>query len=548
MTATLARLLPIAALAWMTAGCGPAGCAAPKGDVRRVVPADARVVVVIGSLKETQEQLAAFLAGIEGASGLIELFDARYGVDLGSPNGLAQAGFDDGRGAVAFVHQGYVGVGVGVRDPERFDRLMSQRARLLGSEVEQREQGVRLARPGPDGHRPLAMAWRVTADAIGLVGVGTDADEVVVRVLAMTSAAGEFFRTPQGQPTWTEREPPIWAWARWTPTLPTDRLPFMMRDTVKKNLASFGSWVLEVWLDGSKLSAVARGEGAGLPAEWFKLSGPSAGFDRVLPRHSTVAARIKTAIPELVQAVPSFVLKRVLPERLPSIDNVPLPTPKELLEIFNGELSLAILGLDDDALLTQLAPRRQLPEKFFQMAHMAVGVGVKDVSAVETVLTRLAVQARERGFAVAALGEPGRGINGYSFVTRRPLKTRSRRPDTAPRTYALLVSKTHRALFFVTGRGEVARFLDVAAGKALALRGLAEVSAGDAPTTPTVRAAISGEGVQLSAVATPTRIARELADKGVPPYFLKMMSDLFAVALTLDVSPEQVRMKVDVQL
>ena len=90
--------------------------------------------------------------------------------------------------------------------------------------------------------------------------------------------------------------------------------------------------------------------------------------------------------------------------------------------------------------------------------------------------------------------------------------------------------------------GEVERFLAVGEGRAAAVAALGEEGA------PAAALGLGEAPPGIGVLATFGRITRELGDKGVPPYFLKMVGDVRAIAATAEVRPEGVRLAVEVSL
>jgi|GEM_PF-2285571 len=544
----------------LSLGSGGSGCERTGGDMRRVVPPGTQGVFVIESLEKARAAAASFLAGVEGASGLLELVDARYGVDLSKPEGLAQVGIDGDGGVAVFRAGPGLAFAMSVYDARLWESLMLSRARLLGAKVVQQSPGETVARSG-SGPKDLRLVWGVTHDGIGLAVVTPHDADAQALFRELSKGRGGFFQGDRAKEARTlvdAKGPKVWMAGTWTPPYPENTLPLILETQLRGPILGLSRWSAGLSIAGDRVSMRARGkvtlDKETFPTSWFTSKSPRTAFEELLPRMSTIAVRTRTGLREVVGSIPSFVLSRILPDHMPTVDNLPLPPPAELLEILDGNLMVGFLGLDDDVLLTQLANPRLRRELQLQMVHLVVGVGVTDVNKAREMLAASVEGAKKQGFAVAEVGKDTAGLEGYSFVTRRRLyrlskKQKKKPPPVPPRTYAMLLSDKHKALLLVTGRGEVARFLDVARGAALPLGSLeAPTTTGSTPSNPVARAAITGEGNQAAIVATPTRIARELADKGVPPFFLKMLSDLHIVGLTLNVGTDEVRMALDVQL
>ncbi len=177
------------ALALLLVGAtGCRGCDEPGGDARRLVPAGARVAFVSEELEILRARCAAFLAGIEGASGVLELARARYGVDLEAGGGLAEAGIDGAGPLVLFEQGGAVILGLGVWNQERFEALVAGRVEKgAGGTVEPvADDPTGLVATAFGGQGPIPegetapgpawrLAWGMTPARVGLV-VGTAGD------------------------------------------------------------------------------------------------------------------------------------------------------------------------------------------------------------------------------------------------------------------------------------------------------------------------------------------------------------------------------------
>lgn len=602
---------------------GGDGCATTKGgDARRHVPEDAHAVLVVESLEKTRASVAAFLAGVEGASGLFELLQARYGVSLESAEGLVAAGLDPAGSLVIYtlaalelakapapaddqanetaVKKSAPGAGgtalvvaMSVADPKAWGALLEARARLTGATVKAGPE-LTLAISG-EAHAP-AMAWANTANSVGVVvvmaglpklaaGAGDSGDSVekalhavFQRVKTPIAEDAGFFSTAaairakalvaKNAVASGDSTASIWVAGSATLPLPSGKLPGLIEGAIKSLVQAPRHWAASMQISGERVSLRAQGDvpsdGSKLPASWFRTTETGTRFEAVVPRMSTALVRGQTALKSLLESVPSFLLDRFLPEKTPTIDGLPLPSPEVLLEFANGDFCVALLGLDPDEPLTLLADPRATPAEIVQLAHVGFGMGVTDPAKMRAALFTAAQRAREAGFAVARIGTEVEGFFGHSFVTRQKLA--HRRGPVVPRTYSIILSEPHKALFVVTGRGEVQRFVDVAAKRAFALRDVDTSSASatpkhkgaedakvgktddEGPSDNLGRTALTGADSHLSGFAVPTRIARELADKGVPPFFLKMLSDLHFGALEFKLEERRVTLGVDVLL
>jgi hypothetical protein len=282
-----------------------------------------------------------------------------------------------------------------------------------------------------------------------------------------------------------------------------------------------------------------------LPAGWLQPAHAPAPFDALFPKTTTLFVRARLDVARL-RAVPPFLRARMLPP-LPGLDQLPLPSASELVDLIDGEVAAAVLGLDPDATVNHLLAGAFLPEEVLQLTHAAVAVRVRDPAAGRAALEQLAERSRQAQWVVAAV--TGGGWAGYALVTHRRLRPwraprhapKAQPPPVRPRRYTVALKGD--TLLLLTGRGEVQRFFDVGDGRAAAL---ATVVEGAAPGL--VDAALTDPTVALGVVLTLTRITRELADKGVPPYFLKMINDVRSLAATLRVREDGLTVDVEVSL
>jgi hypothetical protein len=82
-------------------------------------------------------------------------------------------------------------------------------------------------------------------------------------------------------------------------------------------------------------------------------------------------------------------------------------------------------------------------------------------------------------------------------------------------------------LLVISGDGEVERLRAVAEGRAL----------------PLIEEGVTMDASTLVMKASFSRLTRELADKGVPPYFLELLSDLDGLGLSLEIEEKRLTLR-----
>ena len=568
-------MLPLVAL---TAGAS-GGCTKRGGDARRLIPEAPRAVLVVDHLERTRGLLANFLAGVEGASGFLELAEARLGVSLVNEDGLRRAGLDPAGSATAFAADGALALSVSVADADAFRARVRQQALVAGAETIGPPTGdpaifVAQVPPGVSGQSPaLDLAWGVTGDDVGLVVVMPHPTPSAPQPPDAASDAGALWaRLSQGDGAFALSAVATAArgaageaglWFTGVPdsfplTLPRG-LPAPIAGALGGGAVKLASWRGHVELGksraGLRLEATLSPSSARPPADWLSPSGPPAAFATLFPRTTTLVARARVNLAPL-KAIPRFVRDRMFPDALPPALGLPSPSLHDLADLATGDVAVAVMGLDSEAtvnhLLGQLRGARWRLADALQVVHVAVALGVRDPSAAWQLIDALADTARRDGWTAAAIRPSGPGPDALRGYTLR----------RKGHVHALLL-RGHD-LAWVTGRGEVARFLAAARGEALAFASLGADELGDAsraqdaagaggatgaPAPPSaLRAALEDPGVTVGITASFTRLARELAAKGGPPYFLKMLNDIYAVAATARVGADRFSLALDLVL
>ncbi len=517
-------------------GCA-GGCDGRGGDALSLVPAESRAVVVIPRSESLRQRLVAFLAGVEGASGLIELIDARFGVDLSTEDGLRRVGLDPSGGLVVFEHAGALAVGVSVVSAQRFAALVANRAEKgAGATVRRVEDPSGLAGVAdgpPEGAGvDAAPLWRLAfgsaRDGLGLAVLTRGEADPEAAWRALASGAGGFAASAPAATAKSALGDAAGAYAvvRGAPPVP-DGLG-TAGAFVKPVLSKLSLWTGAAALTDDRLSLHAHGawEGDGeLPAGWLVAPDAPAPLADVFPKALTAFARLRFDAAR-VRGLPGFLRNAVIPSVFPGAVGARLPTPPELLDLATGELAIAVLGLDPDTSVEQMVQAARRPEAFLQQLHSAAGLRVRDAAAAKALLDRGADGLRADGFAVDAVARGG--YTGYSVRRDKPQRE----------VWSLLLRGD--ALVLLTGEGEAERFLDVADGRGVNVATAAQETLG--------AGLLAGDGPSLGLLVTFPRVTRELAEKGLPPYFLKLINDIRAVGVSLGVRGDGVDLGLEVTL
>lgn len=566
------HLLGAGLLALGVAGCGPGGCAGEPGDALEAVPADARAVAVAPSGEALRERLVELLRGVQGASGVLDLLEARYGLDLRQTDVLRRVGLAARRRVAAFARDDVVGLAAGVVDAGRLDARLSRILRKrLGASIDTPDgpAGLRGTARAPtprddaDATPAWRLAWGVTDRRVAVLLAMPGAAEPAERWRAFAEAERAALpsegsdedgppaegSTPDegaddgggasasdeallaGPAARRAREglgdvPGLWGVARGAPPLPEGL------GMAKAYLASYARnlsrWSGHLAVRADRLALAVDGHWTGdgaLPVDWIRVDDPAPRFAELLPRSLTAFLRLRFS-PQRILELPDLLLNRVMPAKLGAGPLArALPGPKTLLELTTGDVALAFLGLDEEATVEQLRAARGRPSKLMQLVHVAAAMSVREPKRIDELLDGAAERLGGRGWSTPRV--EAQGWRGYSFDRGEGGMTWSavRHEDT---------------LVVLTGGGEVERLLAVAEGRALPL--------GRASEGEVVERALSGTRSPLGVLLTFTRLARELSSKGLPPYFLEMLSDVRAVAGALALRADGVGVDLDLRL
>ena len=506
-----------------------AGCAGRGGDGSRWVPEEATASMVAPSVEGLRGQLTTLLAGVEGASGVLDLLEARVGLDLRSREGLEASGVDPATSLSVFLHEGALAIALGVTDAKRFhDRVARQISRLGSSSSEALEgpsgiAGVARARSESAG---WSLAWGTGEDAVGVVLWVPDADDADARWRALATAPKtdgsriERARAALGQGAGAhvlvQGAPSIpKAWGLGAAT--------MLVSPIISGLTEWeGTWEIASTRMAWSFEGRWTTEGA-LAASWFQPEGPLAPISEALPKSQTLTLRARLN-PAKVLGIPSFLRNRFLPKRVPGHLGTVLPPVEELLGLLNGDVSVSLLGLDEEATVEDVLASRTLGQ-LLRYVHVGLVVGVKDADAARAAVANARQALSDAGWSPAPLN-----AGGWSGVALRSGEGEA----------VWSVMARGQLVVVLSGSGEVARFVRVAEGTGMSLKAAAE---GDVAL-----AAVSAPEVALGLSANFRRITRELAAKGLPPFFLKMVNDLRAISGTVSPRKEGVSVTLEVRL
>lgn len=517
------------------------GCSEQRGgDASRVAIGEPAALVVVPSLDTLRERLVAFLAGVEGTSGVLELIAARYGVDLTSADGLRAAGIDPASAFVAALappdEGGVVAVAVGVSDTERFLALVHDRAaRLSGGRVHapaaddapHRVDGPAAA--GPDALPTWRAAYGVTADHIGLVVIGppdADLDATWRRHAAGDGAALLGTHAARARAD-AGADAVAWGLVADAPLPVPDGLG-LLGTFIGPPIRGLAAWSFGARVTPDRLSLRATVDQVGdatLPVSWLRPDGPADVFAPVFPKTTAAFLRSRFDV-ERVRKVPAILRRRFMPSTLPGpAATLPLPPLDDILAFVDGDFAVALLGMDPDATVQQLLGVARQPQLLTRVVRLALGARARDPDRAYSAFAAIAAQlGTSSGWTVDALD--GGGYRGFTF-------------HRGPEAYSALIG--HGVVLFIVGQGEVAPFIAVAEERALALSASAE-------DEPVVARAIGQTPTTAGALFGFTRVTRELADKGVPPYFLKIINDIRVLALTADADETRVTLELEVAL
>jgi hypothetical protein len=168
-----------------------------------------------------------------------------------------------------------------------------------------------------------------------------------------------------------------------------------------------------------------------------------------------------------VRSLPGFIRDSVLPERLPGLEALPLPAVTDIIDLIDGDIAVAVLGLDPSANLGRLGALRSAPSEALSLFHMALAARMRDATETKRAFAGIASQLETSGWTVARIGPGAAGATpagavayeGWSLVREG-------------QHYAVLIDD--QVVVFLVGAGEVEGFLAVKEGRSLSLASFAE--------------------------------------------------------------------------
>jgi len=499
-------------LAMLQTGC--AGCRKDGGDPRSLLPSDSRMVVVVESVADFQKPLAEFLSGIEGSKGLYELIDVQLGLDLTDEDGLEAVGLDKKTGLVFFEKDGALSLAVGVSYPERFLENVRKRIRILGPSTLSRSSNNSLdlvtgpKLPEGDGVE-WSAAWGVTADNIGVVtwvGPGGDAEE---SWKAASEKPGDVFAKPSELGNTL-----LWA-AGETQGVDLNIPVPMVGKMLSSVLQGSGHWTLGVEADSDTLRLRAQlpgGKGLGAIAPYMQTKNKGMDFSSLFPKNSSLLVRSRLLMEKAGPLLSGAAL--MLGGEPTYIDRLPLPPISMLLDSLTGEFAVAVMGLDDGVRPTTILLQVGDLPRLLQSVHTAVAVEARTEELAKALLKNVTDRAPAAGFKTTTIAH----AKMQGVILTKEYSSRRRKEN---RVYTFL--RKDRALIVLTGQGELQRFLDVQDGQAIPLS--------SAATDDHMKSVLSDSRDAVTLNLMSTRITRELADKGVPPFFLTVVNSIREVAL-----------------
>ncbi|MFO0746562.1 MAG: hypothetical protein U1F43_12950 [Myxococcota bacterium] len=511
------------------------------------MPVDVDGAFVVPSLGALQQKSTAFLGGLEGAIGALDLLADRYGIDLRSPEGLEQTGLEPAQGAVVWTAGGAFVIGVSVKDAKAFGARVDTRlvrghgANMIGAAPDAWSAPRIYAGPIPPGAKDGLPAWRaawgVTDDGIGLLALTGPSDDPAALYRRAAAEQGGLVKEPNGRLAKAKLAAGDGAIA-WLvlrdvlPQVPDDL--GMLKGIVEKVRSGLREWQGGIVAADDhlalRIAADFTGEGE-LPVDWARPTGAAAGLAKVLPKTTTALIRFRVNL-DMVRRLPSFLRSQFLPDQIPGLEMLPIPALSDAIDLIDGDVGVALLGIAPDATLGHLTSLAAFRDKALETFRVALIARLHDPDAARRQFSDIAEQLRNNNWLVADI-DPAKaaGWTGWTFVR-------------GATTYSVLMDP--EVMIFIIGPGEVDAFIAARAGRATTL---AQFGAGfDQSVQEALGLAPAGSGTAFGVSLGFLRVTRELADKGVPPYFLKMLNKVRIVGLSIDGQPKRAAIALEVAL
>lgn len=534
------HVLVLAALVAVTAACGGKAPA----DVGALVPDGAAVAVFVPPMSELRTPLLQFLDGMEGASGGVEWLHRRYGLDLRTEDGLARAGLDDRAGVAIFVWKDALWLAAGVSDRERLETHLGTQLQLFGyaapeAAAEGSHVRVAIPRAGVDDVPPLVYGITEHRALVAIGREGNAATELAER-LGRTLAEGAGLRldaeprlaTLAGEPSpnairlFTDLEQTLLSDAALDPVLGGFGVS---GNLVKGYLRGFGYLGGRIEVTPSRLGISLQTEriegSAAIPVDWLRIDG-SADFGVLLPSSTAVLTRLRLDARK-VEMLPGSIRGYVLRSN-PVRGWHPLLERRyllgKILPHLAGDVAFAVLGVSESASLSSLQRVAVQPARTPLELDIAVLARVRDPAAFRAEVETFVEESRQQGVEFQPLAVRNTQFPAY-YLTGGTV------PDIG-------VALAGDVALLTTGRGELERIVRAASGDAPSLRARTR--------TDLDAAAVGSDPFVLAGHISFDRVARQLQCKGVPPYFLKVITSPDAVAWTLHVDERAARLDLEV--
>lgn len=481
-------------------------------------PRDAEVVVWTEPLGRVRRELHHLTEQIPGSKGLRDITLLTAGLDLDDPDALGNAGLRDDAPLLAFRWQGAEWLAVAVRD-ESGARHILQLWEHRGYHVARLEAGQWSLADRSHLDREAGRAWH--RDGVLLLRAGPNPEPALAAYLqAPRHSAAD----------WSDRPGAAHLHAR----LDKDTLRQVHEVLGPANLLIGGAIDR---LEQAEVDAVltpvpgmhARLESApGALADvaayhsGFRASvpGTQAGPRTLLPDETPLLLQARIN-PAMLAMVPTPVRDAVLPATLltqlhPSL--VGIDARQQVLDVWDGQVGLAILGIDDSV---PLDPRAWHQLSWRTALRVAVTLSLRTDQDASTLLQRVrsalettpdkpvTVQLRSwAGFAVAGPEAPW------------------------------MLLQNERTVAFVSGTGELEDLQRTATGR---FPDLEHAARGDLERSIVLAAPWIG------ALATTPRIVRSLRRRGMPDYVVQLLASLATVSTAVVLEPDAIRLDVQVR-
>ncbi len=540
----------------MSSACGRRA----PGETERLIPATADFALIFPPMESLRVPLMRFADGVEGAAGILEYLTRRFGVDLRDDNGFARAGLDPRAPLALFLDDDILYLAAGVWDRDALEENLAERLRLLGygdpagvifdapPDLERAHQrALRVLRGRSDAslapvvyavhERRLLLARAIderTAEQVGLaVGKRLAADPGPGLI-----EAPDFTRVAGGPADNTARVylnlprtllPPSRVRAWTSPLGIAGYLPA----TVLRSFTALGGRVdLSPDLLQGRFLAARAPESRPPLTSWLSGQEGPAEMAALLPSSAALMMRFNLDSARL-ETVPRAMRRTVLARMSlgkwhPLFEEFDLE--RDLLPHFTGNLGLVVLGLNEAATLVSLQKALRDPAKVGDVLHYGMVFEVREPDRLRQVISARLGDLRARATPIVR-----DSIDPVEFDT--PVFASRLEGGPQGELGVLLVGNVAAV---VVGRGETERLLRVLSAEAPSLE--------TRPHAALATRVVGSEPLITGGLLTFDRIARQLACKGFPPYFLRILTSPDTVAWSLDTRPDAIELSLEVSL